>query len=136
MSESHKNPIPIPPAFQKPDEFFEGCGREGPLRAIFLAEFDPTQGPKIRHLVPEEKEDTEGVGAKIREAFEAISVYVIPKAQLARRTITLTTLGLKILGYPIVLEDKKYKRNQFMFNVCFVCHPWSRSVSYNNTVNV
>ena len=39
-------------------------------------------------------------------------------------------LGRKICGYPVVLQDEKYKRNQFMFNVCFVCHPWSRTVQY------
>jgi hypothetical protein len=27
--------------------YFEGCGREGPLRCIFLCEFHPTAGPKI-----------------------------------------------------------------------------------------
>lgn len=28
-------------------QFFEGCGREGPIRCIFLSEFHPSQGPKI-----------------------------------------------------------------------------------------
>lgn len=26
---------------------YEGCGREGPIRCIFLCEFHPTAGPKI-----------------------------------------------------------------------------------------
>ena len=29
-----------------------------------------------------------------------------------------------------MLKNEKYKRNQFMFNVCFVCYPWSRTVQY------
>lgn len=32
----------------KPDsQFYEGCGREGPIRCIFLSEFHPVAGPKI-----------------------------------------------------------------------------------------
>lgn len=29
------------------EEYYEGCGREGPIRCIFLCEFHPTAGPKI-----------------------------------------------------------------------------------------
>ena len=29
-----------------------------------------------------------------------------------------------------VIDDKKYQRNQLMFNVCFVCYPWSRTVQF------
>lgn len=28
-------------------QFYEGCGREGPIRCIFLSEFHPIAGPKI-----------------------------------------------------------------------------------------
>lgn len=31
----------------RPSRFYEGCGREGPIRCIFLCEFHPTAGPKI-----------------------------------------------------------------------------------------
>lgn len=27
--------------------YYEGCGREGPIRCIFLGEFHPVAGPKI-----------------------------------------------------------------------------------------
>lgn len=30
-----------------PQQFFEGCGREGPIRCIFLSEFHPVAGSKI-----------------------------------------------------------------------------------------
>ena len=42
----------------------------------------------------------------------------------------MNVLEQKICGYPVILRDEKYKRNQFMFNVCFVCHHWSRTVQY------
>lgn len=28
-------------------QYYEGCGKEGPIRCIFLCEFHPTAGPKI-----------------------------------------------------------------------------------------
>jgi len=29
------------------NQFYEGCGREGPIRCIFLSDFHPTAGSKI-----------------------------------------------------------------------------------------
>ena len=100
----------------------EGCGQEGPLRAIFFAEFHPTLGPRIRCQAPKEKVVIS------EETFGDISTYVIPKAEFMQRIMTANVKGYKVMGYPIVLQDNKYPRNEFMFNVCFVCYQWSRSV--------
>ena len=102
-------------------EHFEGCGKVGPIVGVFFAEFHPEQGPMVRVM-------TRSLSKSLPAIFDSISHYIIPKLQLAKRTVTLNALGFKILGYPMVVKDKKYKRNQFMFNVCFVVHPWSRSV--------
>ena len=32
---------------EKVGRYFEGCGREGPIKCIFLTEFHHTAGPKI-----------------------------------------------------------------------------------------
>lgn len=102
---------------------YEGCGAEGPVRCIFLAEFHNVDGPKIRCQVPPD--------ILPKDAFDAVSAYIIPKQQLERRTLTVNVLGYKISGYPIILEGyKKYQRNHLIFNLCFVCHPWSRTVQY------
>ena len=63
-----------------------------------------------------------------KDFFDAISHYLIPKRELTRRHLTLNVNGKKICGYSIVIEDSKYPRNQLMFNMCFVCYPWSRTV--------
>jgi len=110
------------PRQRRPRE--EGCGEEGPLRAIFFAEFHPTLGPRIRCQAPREKVVIS------EETFGEISTYVIPKAEFMQRIMTANVKGYKVMGYPIVLQDNKYKRNEFMFNVCFVCYPWSRSAQH------
>ena len=73
-----------------------------------------------------------------KDFFDAISHYLIPKPELARRHLTLNVNGKKICGYSIIIDDPKYPRNQLMFNMCFVCYPWSRTVNdfhlYSNLV--
>lgn len=32
------------------------------------------------------------------------------------------------------IEDKKYPRNAYYFNVCFVCDSWARTVQYESVV--
>jgi hypothetical protein len=44
-----------------------------------------------------------------------------------------TSLGCKILGFPIRI-DKKYARNAFYFNLCFVCDACARSVQFEPVV--
>ena len=102
----------------------EGCGEEGPLRAIFYAEFDTVQGPRIRCQAPKDQQPT----VISKETLDHISAYVIPKPEFHHRVMTVNLNGFKVMGYPVCIENKKYPRNELMFNVCFVCHPWSRSV--------
>ncbi|XP_054289536.1 GATOR complex protein NPRL2 [Macrosteles quadrilineatus] len=106
--------------------YFEGCGREGPINCIFLTEFHHTAGPKITCQVPEDYIP--------KDTFEAVSVYIIPKAQLQRSTLTITVWSLKILGFPVRIDNKKYARNAFYFNLCFVFDSWARTVQYEPLV--
>ncbi|XP_050559058.1 GATOR complex protein NPRL2 isoform X2 [Spodoptera frugiperda] len=101
-------------------KYYEGCGQEGPIRCIFLCEFHPTAGPKITCQVPENYIS--------KDIFDTVSHYIIPKVQLQRCTLTVTLLGSKILGFPVRIDNKKYARNAYYFNLCFVCDAWARTV--------
>ncbi|KAF2901873.1 hypothetical protein ILUMI_04314 [Ignelater luminosus] len=104
----------------------EGSRQESPIRCIFLCEFHPTAGPIITCQVPENYIS--------KELFDSVSVYIITKAELERSTITVTLSDCKILGFPVRIEDKKYARNAFHFNLCFVCDSTSRTVHYEPVV--
>lgn len=53
--------------------------------------------------------------------FEDISRYVIPPRALCGRLVTCTTRRHQIIGFPVELENRKrYERNFFRYNVCFV----------------
>lgn len=40
----------------------------------------------------------------------------------------------KILGFPVKIDDKKYARNAFYFNLCFVCDAEARTFHYEPVV--
>lgn len=45
-----------------------------------------------------------------------------------------TLKDYKILGFPVKIDDKKYARNAFYFNLCFVCDAEARTVHYEPVV--
>ncbi|KAJ8913820.1 hypothetical protein NQ315_003729 [Exocentrus adspersus] len=100
--------------------------KEGPIRCIFFCEFHPTAGPIISCQIPD--------NFISKELFDSISVYIITKAELQRSTITVTLQDFKILGFPVRIDDKKYARNAFHFNLCFVCDSDARTVQYESVV--
>lgn len=106
--------------------YYEGCGREGPIRCIFLGEFHPVAGPKISCQFPEDYIS--------KEVFDSISAYIIPKPQIQKCTMTINALGHKIVGYPIRIDNSRYERNVYLFNLCFVCDSWSKTVQYEPVV--
>lgn len=53
--------------------------------------------------------------------FEDISRYLIPPSSLCGRLATFATRRYQIIGFPVELYDeKRYERNFFRYNVCFV----------------
>ena len=105
---------------------YEGCGEIGSIRAIFLSQFHPVQGPMIRCQWPPD--------FLSKELFDSLSSFIIPKNELQAHTITVNCHGYKISGYPTYLHDKKYPRNYLLFNLCIVSFPWSRTVQFEPVV--
>jgi len=101
---------------------YEGCGEIGDIRAIFLAQFHPDQGPLIRCQWPKDFVS--------KENFDSLSRFIIPKNEIQAQTVTVNCLGYKISGYPTYVYDKKYRRNYLLFNLCVVCQTWSRTVQF------
>lgn len=46
--------------------------------------------------------------------------YIIPAYELCNVSVGVCSNGRRLLGYPISLENEKYERNRFTFNICFV----------------
>ncbi|KAK3086175.1 hypothetical protein FSP39_014683 [Pinctada imbricata] len=69
-----------------------------------------------------------------KEHFDGIHYYIITKPDLQGRLITVNALGLKILGCPVFIDDPKYKRNAYIFNLCLVFDGQSDTNSYEPVV--
>lgn len=82
------------------------------LDAIIYAEFDNDIGRVVKYQVPREIFD--------RQRFESISSAVIPTEEMRGRMIKITMYDWKIIGFPMGIKDKKYPREVYIFNMCFV----------------
>lgn len=104
--------------------------------AIFYSIFHPTEGAKVVYQVPEgvistshnteEKETAPNDSQVSIFDFKSVSEFIIPKAPLCGRLISYSIASsngqsYKILSLPIILLDQaKYPRKSFIFNVAFV----------------
>lgn len=100
-------------------------------KAIFYARFNPERGPSVIHQYPTGaiKPDKDAL-----LSFSDVSAYIIPPYELCNQPLSICTKGHRVLGFPISLEDAKYERNRFTFNVCIVLEeteyvrPWTALV--------
>lgn len=99
---------------------------DSPIESILYCEFHATAGPKIVYQMPQ--------CYVTKEQFDSINNYLIPKPEFERRLQTVNALGLKVIGYPIGIDDSRYPRNRLIFNVCFVCRPHMRTFHYEPLV--
>ncbi|EXJ94575.1 hypothetical protein A1O1_02971 [Capronia coronata CBS 617.96] len=112
------------------------------IKAIFYSKFDPHEGPKIVHQVPEGCILTSGDNAASNGdgpttttpspsspllSFSTISRFVIPRQSLCGNLMTLTPPPLTpntpptlVLSYPLCLTSAHYPRNEFIFNFALV----------------
>ncbi|KAJ9646972.1 Nitrogen permease regulator 2 [Knufia peltigerae] len=101
------------------------------IKAIFYSKFDPHEGPKIVHQVPEDSILTTTTEIPASNAtssspllsFPTISRFVIPRQSLCGNLISLSPPPLTpntpptlVLSYPICLTSPHYPRNEFIFN--------------------
>ena len=82
------------------------------LRCIFYAEFDNTEGPRMVYQAPK--------GHLSSQRFDEISGYIITGPKLSHKIVDINACGHRILGYPIRIENSKYDRNAFLFNIGFM----------------
>ncbi|CAO4373831.1 unnamed protein product [Caenorhabditis nigoni] len=85
------------------------------LLGILLAEFDNREGPIIRHSVPKGND-------KVEATFAFTKSLIIPKPSMFRHSFSLTvnSLGCKVLMFPVGIDHKSYERGRFTFDMSFI----------------
>ncbi|CAH0477993.1 unnamed protein product [Peronospora belbahrii] len=82
------------------------------IKGLFYSEFDNVAGPVILFQAPKNVLST--------EVFDSVSGYIIIDKALCGKIITVRAQQMKIVGYPVCIEDDKYYRNALLFNIGFV----------------
>ncbi|EEY64899.1 uncharacterized protein PITG_16224 [Phytophthora infestans T30-4] len=82
------------------------------IKGLFYSEFDNVAGPVILFQAPE--------NVLSNEVFDSVSGYIIIDKALCGKIITVRAQQMKIVGYPVCIEDDKYHRNALLFNIGFV----------------
>ncbi|KAK4946049.1 Nitrogen permease regulator 2 [Elasticomyces elasticus] len=108
------------------------------IKAIFYSKFDPQEGPKILHQVPEDSilttselsasnGPTSSSASSPLLSFSTISRFLIPRQSLCGNLISLSPPPLTpntpptlVLSHPICLTSPHYPRNEFIFNFALV----------------
>jgi len=105
------------------------------LQAIFYTRFHPDRGRSVIHQHPPASiVSSSGTPDQPLIPFNDISAYIIPSHELCNRSLSVSSNGHRVLGYPVSLEDATYDRNRFTFNVSFVLdadqdvRPWDAVV--------
>jgi len=82
------------------------------LKCVMYCEFDTLLGPQIAYQFPSE--------FITKEQMDGIAPYIITKPVFQSHLISLKAFTFTFMGFPVVIEDKKYSRNALIFNVVFV----------------
>lgn len=104
------------------------------LQAIFYARFHQARGVSVVHQYPVGSILSTSPDKKPLITWSDISSYIIPPYDLCNDSLSICSSGYWVLAYPISLEDSKYDRNRFTFNICFVLaeeedsRPWNKIV--------
>jgi hypothetical protein len=105
------------------------------LQAIFYARFHPERGPSIVHQYPDHSiispNSSDDHPPPIL-TWADISAYIIPPYDVCNRPLAICTNDVRVIALPVSLEDAKYARNRFTFNIGFVVaedepvQPWEQ----------
>lgn len=104
------------------------------LKAIFYARFHVERGFSVVHQYPVDSILSTSPDNKPLINWSDISSYIIPPYDLCNEPLSISSNGYRVLAFPISLEDAKYDRNRFTFNICFVlaeyedAQPWEKIV--------
>uniref|UniRef100_A0A2P2I0T8 Nitrogen permease regulator 2-like protein n=1 Tax=Hirondellea gigas TaxID=1518452 RepID=A0A2P2I0T8_9CRUS len=99
----------------------------GPIDGLFFAQFHPKFGPQIQYKYPPDCISC--------DLFDKLTNFIIPKPDVLRQVVTITSLGVKVKGYPNKIEDSKYERNALLFNLCLVFKPEARTAPYRPLIH-
>ncbi|KAI9848282.1 MAG: hypothetical protein M1837_000546 [Sclerophora amabilis] len=93
------------------------------------------QSPKVLHQVPDGSITPSPTSDQVPLFdFELISSFLIPRQEFCDRLVSITTNRHRILGHPVCISNRKYARNELMFNFAIVLEENKDMSSYVTVV--
>ncbi|KAM0460125.1 hypothetical protein ACHAPV_000375 [Trichoderma viride] len=88
------------------------------IQGIFYARFFPQEGPKIVAQAPPGCITSSDGQRPPLVDFDVLQEYIIPRQAFCNRYVTINSPDGKytVLGFPVVIRNPKYMRNEFIFN--------------------
>ncbi|KAH6642884.1 nitrogen permease regulator 2-domain-containing protein [Boeremia exigua] len=94
------------------------------IKAIFYTRFHHEKGSHVLHQVPAGAITPSTSPSALPTPlfpFSSVTQYLIPTQQFCDRLITCCVNHHRIIGFPVCIkEEKKYERNEFIFNFAIV----------------
>ncbi|KAF2429410.1 nitrogen permease regulator 2 [Tothia fuscella] len=94
------------------------------IKAIFFTRFHPEKGSSVLHQVPEGAVVPTAQPSRNQQPplfdFPSVSDLIIPRQEFCDRLVTVCVNHYRIIGNPICIENRRYDRNQFIFNLAMV----------------
>ncbi|KOS19702.1 Nitrogen permease regulator 2 -like protein [Escovopsis weberi] len=122
------------------------------IQGIFYARFFPQEGPKIVAqsppgcIVPLSTDPASTSSDSDRSSpsrtplvdFDVLQEYIIPRQDFRNRYMTVNSPDGKytILGFPVVIADPKYPRNEFIFNFGLIVEADLDQTPYERVVRI
>ncbi|KAI9171639.1 Nitrogen permease regulator [Paramyrothecium foliicola] len=107
------------------------------IQGIFYARFFPQEGPNVVAQSPPgciTPSETSTRSPLID--FDVLQEYIIPRQAFCNRYVTINSPDGKyaILGYPVVIANTKYLRNEFIFNFGLLVDADADQIPYERVV--
>ncbi|KAI9761336.1 MAG: hypothetical protein M4579_001126 [Chaenotheca gracillima] len=105
------------------------------IKAIFFTKFLSTEGPKVLHQVPDGSIIPSPTSNQLPLFdFKLISPFLIPRQEFCDRLVSITANRHRILGHPVCIANRKYVRNELLFNFAIVLEENKDMSSYVTVV--
>lgn len=118
------------------------------IKAIFYARFHHERGKVVAHQVPpgsisapaSTKTESSSTASPAPSDeyplfdFSAVDNFLIPRQEFCDRLVTVCTNRCRIIGHPVCIQNTRYERNEFIFNLAVVLDEEAEFSAYTSIV--
>ena len=90
------------------------------IKSLFYSKFHPREGPKVQHQVPSGSITPQPGSPPPLIDFDSLVTFLIPRQEFCDQPISINVPSYRVLGHPVCVTNRKYERNEYIFNFAIV----------------